>query len=316
MDIQILLFLQKIREALGGSLNEFFVFISNIGVDYFILVPALILFWCIDKKKGTKVLFSWGSSLCLGAFLKATFCVYRPWIKDSRIQPPAEIFAGATGYSFPSGHSFSSGGFWNSLAIIYKKNRRFMWFCIIMVALTMFSRIFLGVHTPQDVLVGCAITWLCAFGMCRLFDALEEHSQYDWIVVVAAAVISAALLCYLKFKSYPMDYVDGKLLVNPKKMCVDGFKDPGLFFGIVLGWFVEKKFINFETEGTTEQKVLRALIGGLLTVFWYTAIACPVGKAVDVGIVYFIMQATTPLLFMTIYPLIFRAIEKRNKTDV
>ena len=309
MDIGILLFLQRIREGLGGSLNIFFVFVSTIAVDWYILVPALIIFWTVDKKKGGAVLLGWGSSLCLGALLKATFCVYRPWIRDARVQPPAEIFAGATGYSFPSGHSFSGGGFWNGIAFAYRENKPLVRFCIAMVALTMFSRIFLGVHTPQDVLVGCAVSLVCVWSVSRLMAWLEKHPEKDWMIPAAATVIAAALLCYLKFKSYPMDYVDGALLVDPKKMTVDGFKDPGMFYGIAVGWFLERRFVKFDIGGTRQQKLMRALVGGLLTVFWLTAVANPIGKAAGSGIVHFLTQASTPVLFMTVYPLAFKKIE-------
>lgn len=306
MDISILLFLQNIREAIGGCLNDFFVFISAVAVDYYILVPALIIYWTIDKNKGTRVLCTWGSSLCLGAVLKGTFCVYRPWIKDPRVQPPAEIFAGATGYSFPSGHSFSSGGFWNGLAFAYKENKKLIRFAIVMVALTMFSRIFLGVHTPQDILVGCAISLICAWGISKVLNWVDANPDKDWVVMLVATVIAAAVLCYLKFKSYPMDYVDGKLLVDPKKMSVDGFKDPGLAYGIILGWFLERRFVKFDTAGTTEQKLSRAMVGGLIAVFWYLAVAKPIGKACNMSIVYFICQASTPILMMAVYPLFFK----------
>ena len=312
MDIEILLFLQNIREALGGALNTFMVFISSIAVDYYIMIPAFILFWTVDKKKASRVLLTWGSSLCLGSFTKATFCVYRPWIRDPRVQPPQEIFAGATGYSFPSGHSFSSGGFWNSLALAYKENKKLVRFAVVMVAITMFSRIFLGVHTPQDILVGCAISLICAFGVSKLYDWIEMHPEKDWILLAAATVIAAALLCYLKFKTYPMDYVDGTLLVDPKKMTVDGFKDPGVFYGIVMGWFLERRFVRFSTEVSTQQKVMRALVGGLITVFWYTAVAIPIGKAAGSGIVHFITMASTPIICMVVYPLLFTIFERRE----
>ena len=306
MDIEILLFLQGIREAMGGALNTFFVFISSIAVDYFIMVPPLILFWTVDKKKASRVLPTWGSSLCVGSFLKAACCVYRPWIKDPRVQPPQEIFAGATGYSFPSGHSFSSGGFWNGLAFAYRENKKLVRFAVVMVALTMFSRVFLGVHTPQDIFTGCAVSLVCMFGISKLYDWIEKNPDKDWVLPAAATVIAIAVLCFLRFKSYPMDYVDGVLLVDPKKMTVDGFKDPGVFYGIVIGWFLERRYVKFDVSGTAQQKLMRALVGGLLTVFWYTAVAAPIGNAADTGVVHFITQASTPIVFMVFYPMLFK----------
>ena len=309
MDIEYLLFLQNLRNATGGIFNSFFAFITNIAVDYYVLVPALILFWCIDKKKGARILLSCGAGMGLNATLKSTFCVYRPWIRDSRVQPLEEVMSGATGYSFPSGHSTSAGSFWSAVAIQFKKHKGLVIFSILMILIVMFSRNFVGVHTPQDVIVGGLSGLLCAFLIAKLGDVLDKHPERDWIVLVGVTVFVIGLLLYISLKSYPMDYVDGELLVDPKKMTVDGFKDPGRFYGIFVGWFLERRLIRFKTEGTKYQKLMRALVGGLLVVFWWTVVATPIGKALDTNWGYFLTQASTPILFMTVYPLIFTRIE-------
>lgn len=87
MDIQILLGLQSLREALGGTLNTFFAFITTIAVDYWVIIPALIIFWAVDKKKGRILMFSAGIGRYLTALLKTIFCVYRPWVRDPSIKP-------------------------------------------------------------------------------------------------------------------------------------------------------------------------------------------------------------------------------------
>ena len=313
MDIEILLWFQSFRELTSTWLSSFFSFITTIAVDYYILVPLLIMFWTIDKKKGSKMLLTWGTCLGIGAFLKCTFCIYRPWVRDARINPPDSIKAGATGYSFPSGHSFSAGGFWNGLLVTYKKYKGLVVFSVLMVLVTMFSRLYFTVHTPQDVLVGVAISLVSAFGIARLYDWIEAKPNRDIIVLITVTILMIALLCYTYFKSYPMDYdANGVLLVDPKKLTVDGFKDPGRFYGIVLGWFIERRFIKFNVEGTAYQKVMRSLVGGILVVAWWTCVANPVGSLAGVGVVHFIMQATTPLIFMTVYPLIFTSLEARK----
>lgn len=312
MDIQFLLFLQNIREALGSSLNAFFAFITTISVDYYMVVPALILFWAIDKKKGTRVLFGYGTSILLNSILKATFCVYRPWIRSDKLKPLPEVMSGATGYSFPSGHASSVSGFYGGLISVYRKNRSWCVFFAVMVLLTMFSRTYVGVHTPQDVLVGAMVGTVAVLIVCKVSDMVEKNPKADVWVLAAAAVFCVLTLVYFYYKPYPMDYVDGELLVDPKKMTVDGFKDPGIFFGMVVGWFVERRFIRFDIDGTKEQKVLRCLVGALLYIFCMTAIADPIGKAAGVGVVYFVVKGVVPFLFMTLYPFVFKKIEGRK----
>lgn len=312
MDIAYLLFLQNLREATGGIFNNFFAFITNVVVDFYILIPALILFWVKSKKEGVRVLLSWGTSICFNSILKTIFCVYRPWIRDARVKPLKDVISGATGYSFPSGHSSSASGFYSGLAFTYRKYKGLIIFSVVMVLLTMFSRNFVGVHTPQDVLVGASVGLLAAFIIAKVMDYIEENPSKDWIILLVGFVICAILLPFTYFKSYPMDYIDGVLLVDPKKMTVDGFKDPGMFFGIILGWFIEKRFINFSTEGTVYQKVMRSLVGALLVVLYYTVIIKVLGSAIGIGVVHFIFQVSLPVLFMCVYPMFFSRFKKAS----
>ena len=58
MDISILLMFQELREATGGLLNNFFAFITMISVDYYMMIPPLILFWavdCIFRSNGARI---------------------------------------------------------------------------------------------------------------------------------------------------------------------------------------------------------------------------------------------------------------------
>lgn len=304
MDIEILLILQQFREAAGVYFNSFLTLITNFAVDYYIVLPAMIIFWVVDKKKGVRVLLTWGTALCMNALLKSVFCVYRPWIKSDKLNPLPEAMAGATGYSFPSGHSSSAGGMYSGLIMAYRKHKALCIFAVSMILLTMFSRIYVGVHTPQDVLVGALIGVVAAVIIDRVMNYIDANPNGDRLVVVMATIGVIALLCFIYLKKYPMDYVNGELLVDPKKMTVNGFIDPGRFYGIILGWFIERRFVRFEIGGSTYQKVITCLVGAVLYIFFWTVICDPIGKAVGVGIVYFIIQALCQIIFMTLYPLI------------
>ena len=313
MDIQILLALQNMRDAIGGCLNSFFAFITMIAVDYYIMLPGLILFWCVNKRAGLFSLGSYGLA-CYGvAGLKSVFCVYRPWVRSSLIEPLPEVMSGATGYSFPSGHSASTAGGYGGLFAAYRKHKGLCVLFGVMVFLTMFSRLYVGVHTPQDVLAGLLVGALGAVLVVLAERFLQKHPDKDWVLLVIVCVMCAVLLPYIYFKDYPMDYVDGKLLVDPTKMTVGGFKDPGRLFGVALGWFVERRWVRFDQSGTAVQKVTRAFAGALLFIFYWVVVIEPLGKAIGIGIVHFFLQASAPFLFMTVYPMVFRRIENAKK---
>lgn len=311
MDIQILLALQNLRELLGGTLNTFFAFITTIAVDYWVIIPALIIFWAFDKKKGQILIFSAGIGRFLTAVLKSIFCVYRPWVRHPEIEPLSEVMSGATGYSFPSGHAASSSSLYAALIVVYRKYKGLCIFCGVMILLTMFSRMYVGVHTPQDVLVGAPIGFAAAIAGMKIMEWVDQHPDKDWVVLLITVLLMVAALAFIYLKQYPMDYVDGKLLVDPKKMTVDGFKDPGTCFGMILGWFIERRYINFRIEGTAYQKFLRCAVGALAYIFTLTAIINPLGKAIGIGVVHFMLQTLQPLFFMTVYPIIFTKFEKK-----
>lgn len=302
MDIHILLTLQQIRMSTGELLNEFFLFISSIAIDYYISIPAMIIFWVIDKKKGARILLTWGMSLCIGSLIKSIFCVYRPWIRSNKIHPVKGALSGASGYSFPSGHSSSSSGFYSGLCMTFQKYKGICIFSAIMILLTMFSRLYLGVHTPQDVIVGGLIGVISALIVNKMVSIIDKKSNFDWIILLISTIGVSAILLYIFFKGYPMDYVDGKLLVDPSKMTVDGFKDPGRFYGIILGWFLERKLVKFNTPKTIHQKIVMCLIGSLFYIFFWTAICNPLGKFVGFGPFHFLLQMICQVLFMTLYP--------------
>lgn len=312
MDLDFLYGIQCWRDSIGGSLNNFFLFISLIAVDYFLMVPALIIYWDYSKRKAANILCSYGTSIFIGSFLKATFCVYRPWVRDPRIKPVEGALGAASGYSFPSGHVSSTSGFYGGIIASFKKYWWLIVFSVLMVALTMFSRLYLGVHTPQDVLVALVVGAASVVIISLLLNLCDKYKNADIYVYIGAVLLVIGLLIYISLKGYPLDYVDGKLIVDPKKMTVDGFKDPGVFFGIITGWFIERRFIKFDTNGTTAQKVARAVIGGFLYIAWETLLVGPVGKIVDNGIMHFFLKMSTPLLFMTVYPIIFKKIESKG----
>lgn len=154
MDMDYLFFLQGIREATNGMFDEFFNMISKIAVDIMPLLPFLI-YRAVDKNWGYRFMGTlWGGELVNGT-VKLSVCAYRPWIRDSRIVPAGDSKVAATGYSFPSGHTMCATAMYGTTAAWQHKKRKLLTIgCGVMILLTGFSRNFLGVHTPQDVIVG------------------------------------------------------------------------------------------------------------------------------------------------------------------
>ncbi|MBQ9599091.1 MAG: hypothetical protein IJR33_04675, partial [Clostridia bacterium] len=60
MDISYLLLLQGIRETLGPAVEVFMGIISAIDVHAMVILIPAILYWCLSKKDGQFVFFTFG----------------------------------------------------------------------------------------------------------------------------------------------------------------------------------------------------------------------------------------------------------------
>ena len=264
MDIQYLLFLQEFRNRINDAWTPFMEWVSMFAVTYLILIPVFV-YWCIDKMKGLYTLATYYVCIAVNAVVKLTACIYRPWIRDSRVLPAGDSIRTATGYSFPSGHTTTAAPLYGGLAVSAwekKSLRGISVLCVLCALLTGFSRNYLGVHTPQDVFVGIseAIFWLII--MSKLFGYLEEHPEKeDWFLLIAFAACLIGLI-YITFKGYPMDYnAEGKLIVDPQKMMNDGYGDIGKLMGFVIARFIEKRWVRFRSAGFTASGILLSAIG-------------------------------------------------------
>ena len=261
MDIAYLLWLQDIRNAIGNAPTPLMEEVSLFAISYLLLIPVFI-YWCLDKKKGLYVLMAAAISLGLNAFVKLNACVYRPWIRDPRVIPAGDSIKTATGYSFPSGHTTTATPIYGGIAVVaWKKFRWLSVLCIAMVLLTGFSRNYLGVHTPQDVLVGMALSVCVLWLTARLMTYCEAHPEKVDVFLIYGIVLCVLMLLYITFKSYPMTYKDGRLLVDPKKMMADGYGDIGKLLGFLIGLFIERHWVKFRAPGTTTKGVIVCLLG-------------------------------------------------------
>lgn len=309
MDIQYLLLLQEFREAIGGALNAFFLQISDLSYGIFIWMLACILFWAVDKKNGEFLFLNIGFSRFFMQLLKLTFCIYRPWIRSDKIVPVET----ASGYSFPSGHSVTAAANYGTVMERYRKYEPLCIFMGFMILLTMFSRNYIGVHTPQDVVVGAALGLIVVFAGAKVWEWVEKNPNRDYIIPCAGIVLTALFLVYISLKSYPMDYAEGKLLVDPGKMMKDGYKDAGRLLGVTLGWFLERRFVKFSMDVSALKKVTRCAVGVLLLILYESAVMPAVADAFGSSWVNFFLTFAELLLLLVIYPFCFSRIEMRKR---
>ena len=262
--LEYLYALQNFREITNHIFDGFFLNITILGEVYIPTLFICTIYWCISKSKGQFILFNYLFGFLTNSFLKTACCIYRPWILDSRIKPLTEAIPGATGYSFPSGHTAGAVSVWGGTAVAFWKNKFIRYFCISLVFLIMFSRNYVGVHTPQDVTVSFFVGILLLWLSTKLFAWIDKHPKHDILFVLITTIISALLFLFINFKNYPCHYLFGKLLYDPSVYKLEVCGNIGSVLGVFYGWLIEKRFIGFTAEnGTVLKKIFRIIIGGI-----------------------------------------------------
>ena len=278
MDIQILLLLQEFRNGIGAVFTGFFTKMSYIGEMNVVLTIMAVIYWCVSKSFGNYLLMGWSGNRVLNGLLKVTVCAYRPWIRDARIVPDSDALAAATGYSFPSGHSVNAASLYGGGMIRRELPRVLRVFLGLIVVLIAFSRIFLGVHTPQDILAGALSGLLVMWLTSRLMRWLDAHPEKDLAVMIIGAGIAVVVAVFAAVKPYPEDYdAAGKLLVDGAKMANDTYKGVGWSLGFLIGWVLERRQIHFSTDVPMMTRITR-LVTGLLGHYAVSLILVPLLK--------------------------------------
>ena len=320
-----LLFLQNLRESCPAFINNFFIFISEALVSLLILIPVII-YWSVDKKVGLWFLFNYSAGYFTNQCVKNTACVYRPWIRDSRLHLAKEAVYSATGYSFPSGHTALGTLVLESLAVWKRKNKFLVVLSAIGIFLIAFARNWLGAHSQYDVIVSVLLASIVVIinifivkaidGKCDNKLGKSQKFSLDFLLVLIGLILLVILMLYLNFKNYPLDYdLEGKILVDPYDMLTDCYTGAGMLGGFLIGFLLERHFVKFQIEQPKKILILRSLIGSVILLLLYLVILPLIFKGLGQHLSH-ILKYFIIFLFVTfIYPCLFVLVEKKLLTQ-
>ena len=260
--IDYLLYLQNFRDLSHHVFDKFFLGLTLCGEVMIPIFVICLLYWTLNKKAGQFVLWSYLLGFVVNQFAKVTACIYRPWILDHRVHPLPQAIPAATGYSFPSGHTAGAVAIWGGTAISFWQNKIVRYICLAIIFGVMLSRNYVGVHTPQDVIVSFILSCFVLYMAYKGLKWSEEDSSRDKYILSIVFGLTILTVLYVCFKHYPIHYLFGKILYDPTPIKYDTIAKSGFVFGAFLGWFIEKRYIDFKPEiGTFSQKVARMLVG-------------------------------------------------------
>ena len=233
-------------------LTMFMKIITRLGSAETYVILFLLFCWCIDEKKSLRLGMALLVSAWINLTLKSLFDQPRPFFEgyDPSVGMIAEKLGG-----FPSGHAQNSLVVWMIVASWGRKRWRFALaalFCL----LVGFSRIYLGVHFPTDVIGG----WLLGgIVLCGYFLGGKRIEALLATRTPRAGMVASAALAFVMILYRP----------SPELLL-----PAGMVLGLGTGYSLNLQRIGFVASavcgrtGTMKYLTLLARFGlGMLGIF-------------------------------------------------
>ncbi|MCS7285684.1 MAG: phosphatase PAP2 family protein [Anaerolineae bacterium] len=247
--LDFILWLQSLRSPL---LDTFFAIINSTAKDDFIILVAVILYWCISPAVGLRFLLLLLFSGYLHTALKDLFRIPRPPVEQLLFL--AEKRDGS--YAFPSGDAMNASVLWSYLAGYYRRWPLIV-AAVILIPLVGLARIYRGAHWPTDVLGGIAIgivlVWL-GLVLYRLWDERGLTIPFPWELALSLSVPLLLFAIYPKGPATPPPSIATTAMVT------------GTALGVALGYSLERRYVRFPVRVALWKQVVKVVVG-LATIF-------------------------------------------------
>ena len=293
MDIEFLLWLEKMRTP---ALDALFLAVTKLGEEAVLIALICALYWCVNKRLAQFMIFNFFFGFMLNQLLKITFCVKRPFLRDARLKPVPQALKTATGYSFPSGHTADAVASYGSLAVWFRKKRLVSVLFALLVLLIGFSRMYLGVHTPQDVAVSLAAGALVMALTAWCASVLRRNPAADAPLAAAGVAVCLAAVVYALVKPYPAG--------TDETLTADVFKTAGASMGMLMGWLFERRKVNFSTRAPLTRQLIK-FAGGIAVVALLMALKSLLNAALGLRFGGFTRYALIAFFAMGLWPYLF-----------
>ncbi|RJX24955.1 MAG: phosphatase PAP2 family protein [Acholeplasma sp.] len=234
MELEIIYRLQDLRNAF---LDGTFYLITQLGDQIFFILVAGVLYWTVDKRLAHKFVFAFMMSAIANTALKNVFKRTRPFYYPGVESEPSWR---TTGYSFPSGHAQASGVLGYTAYHISNRYKKPIYkslglFIMIMVPL---SRMYLGQHFLTDVIAGLFLALGVTFLSFKLVEKMGDD-EHIYTLMLTPFFIAALLF-----------FPNHDLAVGA-----------GGFAGFAIGYYFEKKYIQYVVSAKIWIQVLKVLLG-------------------------------------------------------
>lgn len=292
-------FLELLENIRVPGLNELMLGITELGSVGAFLVIALTILWCFSKKLGYYLFAVGFLGTVANQFMKLAFHIPRPWVLNENLTIVEEARRTAGGYSFPSGHTQNAVGTFGTLLRVTDKK----WVKIVSITLIIgipFSRMYLGVHTPWDVLASFVIGAILVFMLYPVFMGNHSHSIVYFFACMI--LVSIGFLCYTEF--YPFSQVVDR--ENLDEAVQVSYTLLGAISGFAVACYADYKWIRYPTDAVWWAQIIKVCGGILLIIVVKSVLKVPLtslfGHCGERAIRYFLVTITAGC----IWPLTFR----------
>ena len=304
--MELLYALESIRTPF---LDKLMGLVTNLGGEAVFIVAAIVVFWCLNKSCGYYMMTVGFAGTIINQFLKLWFRIPRPWVKDPNFTIVESARAEATGYSFPSGHTQNAFAVFGSPARFFKNTALRIVF-IFLIALTAFSRMYVGVHTPLDVGVSLIVGTILVFVIYPFFRDMDKSPKKVYIIFGIFIVLAAAFVAFVELYAFPAD-IDAENYASGLK---NAYMILFCAIGLMLTFFIDTKYVHFHTQAVWWAQIIKVVVGLAILLALKSVLKAPLlalfgGHSVAHGVRYFIV-----ILFAGIvWPMTFKFFAKLGK---
>ncbi len=227
-DLSFIIWVQQFSTPV---LDSFFRWITLLGDQEYYMIVLPLIYWNWSKEFGIRFSLVFVISIYMNTAIKYNYMTERPDLAVRLIEED--------GFSFPSGHAQGNTAFWGYLA--REIDRKWAYIAAaVLIFLVAFSRVYLGVHYPVDIIAGVLIGLI----ILAVYEFLQRRTSIVLGNTAYYLLTSGVVLLLFLNQSFGLAPV------------VLGF-----ILAALWGYRLEKQLIGFTEQAAWWQQLIKAVFG-------------------------------------------------------